>query len=145
LVFGVLHTLSHVLKATAHNYVGIDADSLSEYLFPAQFSGLLYVSSHAEFTLGGIDSVFRANLTQWLGSARDYAGRCSFDPVCSTSGGACSACLYPKFGCGYFNRTLSRAFLYGGVVQGYSKLLIGYWSPEVTYESNELRKRKADL
>lgn len=144
LIFGVIHTLSHVLKATAHNYVGIDADALSEYLFPAQFSGLLYVSSHTEFTLGGIDSVFRANLTQWLGSAWEYAGRCSFDPVCSTSGGACSACLYPKFGCGYFNRTLSRAFLYGGVIQGYGRSLIGYWSPEVTNESNGLRKVNSD-
>jgi hypothetical protein len=100
LVFGVLHTISHVLKATAHRYVGTDADSLAEYLFPAHTAGLLYVSSHVEFTLGGIDSVFRGNLTQWLGSARDYAGRCSFDPVCARSGGACSACLYPKFGCG---------------------------------------------
>lgn len=80
LVFGVLHTISHVLKATAHRYVGIDADSIAEYLFPAHCAGLLYASSHVEFTLGGIDSVFRANLTQWLGSARDYADQCSLIP-----------------------------------------------------------------
>lgn len=139
LAFGVLHTIAHVLKATAHKYVGIDADSLAEYLFPSHSAGLLYVSSHVEFTLGGIDSVFRANLTQWLGSARDYAGRCCFDPVCARAGGACSACLYPKFGCGYFNRTLSRTFLFGGYVPGRPQPLEGYWSSNVVAASEKLR------
>jgi hypothetical protein len=139
LVFGVVHTLSHVLKATAHRYVGIDGDSLAEYLFPGHFAGLLYVSTHVEFTLGGIDSVFPSNLTQWLGSARDYAGRCSFDPVCSDShGGACLACLYPKFGCMHFNRTLSRAFLFGGQVLGRPESIVGFWSPQVVQESEKL-------
>ena len=63
LVFGVIHTLSHVLKATAYRYVGIDGDAVSEYLFPAHLAGLLYASAHVEFTLGGIDSVFRSNMT----------------------------------------------------------------------------------
>jgi len=141
LMFGLLHTMSHVLKATAHRYVGIDNDSLAEYLFPAHASGLLYVSSHVEFTLGGIDSVFRSNMTQWLASARDYASKCSFDPICSRTGGACLACLYPKFGCGYFNRTLSRSFLFGGDIQGRAKPLIGYWSREVTEKTNELAEQ----
>lgn len=138
LLFGVLHTMSHVLKATAHNYVGIDADSLAEYLFPAHGSGLLYVSSHVEFTLGGMDSVFRSNLTQWLASARDYAGQCSFDPVCRRSGGACLACLYPKFGCGYFNRTVSRSFLLGGEVPGREHAVIGFWDKRVAEEAERL-------
>jgi len=142
LVFGVLHTMSHVLKATAHRYVGIDGDALAEYLFPAHQAGLLYVSNHVEFTLGGIDSVFRANMTQWLGSARDYASRCSFDPVCSNSGGACLACLYPKFGCAHFNRTVSRAFLFGGNVIGFERPLVGFWSAAVTEQTAELRQRE---
>lgn len=132
LAFGLLHTVSHVLKATAHRYVGIDGDSLAEYLFPAFGSGLLYASTHVEFTLGGVDAVFRSNLTQWLGSARDFADQCSFDPVCAQSGGACLACLYPKFGCAHFNRTVSRSFLFGGRVPGYDGELVGFWSPEVT-------------
>jgi hypothetical protein len=142
LSFGVLHTLSHVLKATAHRYVGIDGDALSEYLFPAHSAGLLYVSTHVEFTLGGIDSVFRSNLLQWFGSARDYAGRCSFDPVCSSSGGACLACLYPKFGCTHFNRTVSRAFLFGGMVSGRLEPIIGYWSLEVKQSTEALLANK---
>jgi hypothetical protein len=139
LAFGVIHTLSHVLKATAYRYVGIDGDALSEYLFPAHLAGLLYASAHVEFTLGGIDSVFRSNMTQWLGSARDYAGRCSFDPVCSTSGGACLACLYPKFGCAHFNRTVSRAFLFGGKVSGRAQSVTGFWSPAVAKQAEQLR------
>jgi hypothetical protein len=138
LVFGMIHTLSHVLKATAHRYVGIDGDALAEYLFPVHGAGLLYVSNHVEFTLGGIDSVFRSNLTQWLGSARDYASRCSFDPVCSTSGGACLACLYPKFGCAHFNRSLSRAFLFGGSVPGRAEPVIGFWSPSVAAKAAQI-------
>lgn len=132
LVFGVLHSVSHILKATAQRYVGIDSDTLAEYLFPAHLAGLLYVSTHVEFTLGGIDSVIRSNLTQWLGSARDYAGHCSFDPVCSRAGGACPVCLYPKFGCDYFNRTVSRAFLFGGEVRGRTNPVVGYWTAAVS-------------
>ncbi len=139
-LFGVLHSVSHVLKATAHRYVGMDGDSLAEYLFPAHSTGLVYVSSHVAFTMGGIDSVFRANLRQWLGSAREYAGQCSFDPVCSHAGGACSACLYPKFGCSYFNRTVSRSFLFGGKVLGLAEPIVGLWQPEVTSEAALLRQ-----
>lgn len=141
LAFGVLHTLSHVLKVTAHRYVGIDADALAEYLFPGHMAGLLYASSQVTFTLGGIDAVFRSNLTQWLGSARDYAGVCSFDPVCESSGGACLACLYPKFGCAYFNRTVSRAFLVGGQVVGREQPLEGFWSAKVSHLMDEMRSR----
>jgi hypothetical protein len=140
LLFGVLHTTSHVLKATAHRYVGIDGDALAEYLFPAHQAGLLYVSNHVEFTLGGIDSVFRSNMSQWLGSARDYASRCSFDPVCSNAGGACLACLYPKFGCAHFNRTVSRAFLFGGKVSGLENPLVGFWSAAVSEQTRQMRQ-----
>ena len=139
LLFGVLHTVTHILKATAHRYVGIDGDSLAEYLFPAHGAGLLYVSAMVEFTLGGIDSVFRSNLGQWLGSARDFAGRCSFDPVCSQDGGACHACLYPKFGCAHYNRTISRSFLFGGGVKGIQRTLEGFWMPSVAKRTENLK------
>lgn len=145
LSFAVLHTISHVLKATAHRYVGIDSDALTEYLFPAHAAGLLYVSSHQEFTLGGVDAVFRANLTQWLGSARDYAGRCSFDPVCSDTGGACMACLFPKFGCSHFNRTVSRAYLFGGMVDGRHDPVVGFWSVEAANAAAVLRGPSAPM
>lgn len=139
LIFGVVHSIAHVLQQTAHRYVGMDADSLAEYLFPAHLSGLLYIASHVKFTLGGLESIFRANLGQLLASAREYAQQCSFDPVCAQSGGACLACIYPKFGCAHFNRTVSRAFLFGGGVAGRSEPLIGFWDPKVLDLSSALR------
>lgn len=139
LVFGVLHSVSHVLKGTAHRFVGLDGDSLAEYLFPAHVSGLLYASRFVDFTLGGIDAAVKSNLRQWLGSARDFAGQCSFDPVCSKSGGACLACMFPKFGCAYFNRTVSRAFLFGGKVNGFAGRMEGYWSRAIADETIALR------
>ncbi|MCP5003365.1 MAG: DUF1998 domain-containing protein [Planctomycetes bacterium] len=144
MIFGLLHTMSHALKATAYQYVGIDQDSLAEYLFPAHAAGLLYASSHVEFTLGGIDAVFRANLSQWLGTIRDFANNCPFDPVCSRAGGACLACLYTKFGCNYFNRSLSRAFLFGGHVKGLTNNIIGFWSHKVTDETIKLKENTAN-
>lgn len=142
LVFGVLHTVSHVLKATADRFVGLDGDSLAEYLFPSVGAGLLYASRFVQFTLGGIDSAFKSNLRQWLGSARDYAGQCAFDPVCATAGGACLACLYPKFGCAYFNRTVSRAFLFGGVITGRERRVEGYWSAAVKDAVRDLKPQQ---
>ncbi len=143
LLFGLLHSISHVLKATAHLYVGVDADSIAEYLFAQHQTGMLYVSSHVEFNLGGMSSVFRSNMTQWLGSCRDFAIRCSFDPVCIDGGGACLACLYTKFGCGYFNRTLSRAFLMGGFAKGREARLVGYWEPRTVELAETLRRGAA--
>ena len=51
LIFGVLHTVSHVLKATAHRYVGIDDDSLAEYLFPLTSLGfcMLHLMSRSHW------------------------------------------------------------------------------------------------
>lgn len=132
LLFGLIHSLSHVLKAAAHRFVGMDSDTVAEYLFPAHLSGILYVAAHVQFTLGGMDSLFRSNLGQLLTTAHAYAGQCAFDPVCAEAGGACLACVYPKFGCSYFNRTVSRSFLFGGSVAGHGTPLVGYWDPEVT-------------
>lgn len=140
MIFGVLHTISHALMATANQYVGIDQDALAEYLFPVHAAGLLYASSHVKFTLGGIDAVFRSNLSLWIGTVRDFSNSCSFDPVCSHSGGACLACLYTKFGCNYFNRNLSRSLLFGGHVKGVKKEISGFWSHEVTDASERMQK-----
>lgn len=144
IIFGLLHSVSHILMVTAHQYVGIDKDALAEYLFPAYSSGIVYASSHVEFTLGGIDAVFRSSLEQWLGTAKEFANNCSFDPVCSDDGGACMACLYTKFGCNYFNRSLSRAYLFGGSINGFDNNIIGFWSKDVT-DATKLLKKNAGI
>lgn len=129
--FGLLHSLSHLFLASAGSYVGFQTDSLSEYLFPVAGTGLLYASGNKEFTLGGIVSVFQQNLRQWLDGVRETAFRCLLDPVCHHKGGACHACLYLRFSCRHFNRTISRAFLIGGHVPGYPTPITGYWSTRV--------------
>jgi hypothetical protein len=103
---------------------------------------MLFASAQVQFTLGGIDSVFRSALGQWLANARDFAGRCSFDPVCTHAGGACLACLFTKFGCAHFNRTLSRSFLFGGEITGFgSKPIQGFWTPSIAVATSLLKSR----
>jgi hypothetical protein len=137
--FGLLHSLSHLFLASAGSYVGFQTDSLSEYLFPASGTGLLYASGNKEFTLGGIVSVFQQNLRQWLEGVRETALRCLLDPVCHQKGGACHACLYLRFSCRHFNRTISRAFLIGGRVPGHPTPVAGYWSPRIRARAATLR------
>jgi len=52
--------------------------------------------------------------------------------------------LYPKFGCSYFNRTVSRAFLYGGQILGHSKPVKGFWEVGVAEFASDLKKDSSD-
>lgn len=138
--FGLLHSLSHMLINAAIAQVGFEADSLSEYLFPVAGAGVLFASGHQQFTLGGIVSAFQLNLGYWLNSAFEAAQRCMYDPLCTTHGGACHACSYLRFSCQHFNRTVSRSFLVGGLVEGIAdRPVIGYWSPQVRARAATLR------
>jgi hypothetical protein len=139
LLFGLLHSLSHMLIMAARTHVGFDADSLGEYLFPISGSGVIYATGHQQFTLGGIVSAFKMNLTLWLDGTYEAAQRCIFNPLCRTRGGACHACSHLRFSCPHFNRTQSRAFLVGGPVVGLEKELVGYWSPKVYKRAHSLK------
>ncbi len=140
LLFGLLHSLSHMLIMAARTHVGFEADSLGEYLFPISASGVIYATGHQQFTLGGIVSAFKMNLTLWLDGTHEAAQRCIFNPLCRTRGGACHACAHLRFSCPHFNRTQSRAFLVGGPVVGLQKELIGYWSPRVYQRARSLKE-----
>ncbi len=137
--FGLLHSLSHMLINAATAQVGFEPDSLAEYLFPVAGAGVIYASGHQEFTLGGIVSAFHLNLTYWLTSAYDLAQRCMYDPLCNVRGGACHACSYLRFSCPHFNRTISRAFLTGGPVEGLDQPVVGYWSPQLRDRAKSLQ------
>lgn len=137
-LFGLLHSVSHVLLLAGVSHVGFEADSISEYLFPVAGAGVLYAGGHEEFTLGAIVSAFRANLSLWLESALEQAQRCIYDPVCHSLGGACHACTYVRFSCPHFNRTVSRSFLIGGPVQGLSSNVVGYWTSAVRQRADRL-------
>lgn len=132
-LFGLLHSLIHMLIIAASALVGFEADSLGEYLFPIAGAGVIYAAGHQEFTLGAIVSAFRMNLSYWLSAAYEAAQRCIYDPLCKSRGAACHACSYLRFSCPHFNRTLSRSFLLGGSVSGLPHDIVGYWSTN-TYD-----------
>lgn len=143
-LFGVLHSISHMLIIAATTQVGFEADSLSEYLFPIAGAGVIYATGHQEFTLGSIVSAFRMNLDYWLKTTYESAQRCIYDPLCKSQGGACHACSYLRFSCPHFNRTLSRSFLLGGPVAGLPRDVVGYWSTQ-TYNRAIKLKQKVDI
>jgi hypothetical protein len=139
LLFGLLHSVSHMLIMAAGTHVGFEADSLGEYLFPVSSAGVIYATGHQQFTLGGIVSAFKMNLSLWLDASYEAAQRCIYNPLCRTRGGACHACAHLRFSCPHFNRTQSRAFLVGGPMIGLEKELIGYWSPRVYQRAQALK------
>lgn len=115
-VLGLVHSMAHrAMKALAVR-CGLNVDSLAEYLFPANCAFLIYANTRSEFTLGGLEHVFRFDLVDAL-TELDGESRCVFDPPCRRSfGGACAACLYvSEVACARFNTVLDRNLLFGAL------------------------------
>lgn len=117
-ILGLLHSLTHGALRAARNGSGYDLHSLVEYLFPADLSALIFVSSRKDFTMGGLQALYQYGLQPWLGEAAISSVTCVFDPVCSEQGGSCHGCLQLPLGCQTFNHGISRAYLHGGTVFG---------------------------
>ena len=115
-VLGLLHTVAHLLMRSAKQGSGYDVNSLMEYIFPADLSFLIYVSSTTDYTTGGLLSLFRHNLPEWFETANIDSLNCLYDPVCSQGGGSCHGCTQKPIGCETFNHGLSRAYIHGGLV-----------------------------
>ncbi|GAA2818684.1 hypothetical protein [Crossiella cryophila] len=113
-VLGLVHSMSHRFMKALAVRCGLHIDSLSEYLFPSAAAFLIYANSRNEFTLGGIEHVFRYDLDAAL-TELDADPRCVFDPPCRRSfGGACATCLYTsEVACERFNTELDRNKLFG--------------------------------
>ncbi|KYP80105.1 hypothetical protein AYW79_11945 [Ferroacidibacillus organovorans] len=131
--FRLLHTILHLLLQAGKSVLGLDIDSISEYLFPSALSGAIYVSKLQGGGMGALVSAFESDLSRWLRNAYDKSQSCLYDPVCHEHGGACHACQYVKFSCRYFNHGLSRNLLTGGIIPDYDKYhtFIGYYSSKV--------------
>ncbi|MGH7743466.1 MAG: hypothetical protein ACREQ5_01400 [Candidatus Dormibacteria bacterium] len=115
-VLGLVHSMAHrAMKALAVR-CGLNVDSLAEYLFPSNCAFLIYANTRSEFTLGGLEHVFRFDLHDAL-TELDAENRCVFDPPCRRSfGGACAACLYvSEVACARFNTVLNRNLLFGAL------------------------------
>jgi hypothetical protein len=114
LVFGLLHTLSHLCVRRAAMLCGLDRDSLSEYVLPKSLSFVVYSSHRFGATIGALTALFEQSLVEWLTQVMD-SRRCVYDPVCADSGGNCHACTHlSEISCQFFNLNLGRSFVFGG-------------------------------
>lgn len=130
--FRLLHSYIHGLFEAGKAIIGLDIDSLSEYLFPTALSGAIYVSKLQGGGMGALISAFENDLTRWMNGLYEKINTCLYDPVCHQHSGACHACMFLKFSCRYFNRGLTRNMLIGGKIQDYNENeIIGYFDPRV--------------
>ncbi len=114
LVFGLMHTLSHLCIRQAALLCGLDRTSLSEYILPRALTFGLYCNHRFGATIGALTSLFEQSLEEWLKQVKDNR-RCVYDPVCLNHGGNCHACTHlAETSCRFFNLNLSRTFLFGG-------------------------------
>lgn len=131
MVFGLLHTLSHLSVRQAALLCGLDRTSLSEYLLPRALTFALYCNHRFGATIGALTALFEQSLAEWLNAIRQTR-RCVYDPVCRDSTGNCHACSHlAETSCRFFNLNLSRAFLFGGQDKELGDLSVGYLDPSL--------------
>lgn len=133
MTFKLLHSYVHCLFQAGKTILGLDIDSLSEYLFPSALSGVIYVSKLQGGGMGALISAFDNDLPRWLEGVYDKSNTCLYDPVCHQHTGACHACMFLKFSCNHFNHGLSRNLLIGGKYPDYDERtpIVGYFSQNI--------------
>lgn len=115
-VYELIHSTSHALMNTASEQCGLDNDSISELILPNVPAIILYAKSMEHFALGGMFTLFKTRINDWVADTKDYVENCIYDPACRTSegGAACHACMHvAEFTCEYYNQTLDRRVLIG--------------------------------
>lgn len=131
MVFGLLHTLSHLCVRQAALLCGLDRTSLSEYLMPRTLTFAIYCNHRFGATIGALTALFEQSLAEWLNAVRT-ARRCVYDPVCRERESSCHACTHlAETSCRFFNLNLGRSFLFGGQDRLLDKNLIGYLDPSL--------------
>ena len=126
MVFGLLHTLSHLAVRQAALLCGLDRTSLSEYILPQALTFVLYGNHRFGATIGALASLFEQSLNEWLRSIGE-ADRCVYDPVCGDRGGNCHACTHlAETSCRFFNLNLGRSLLFGGNDPELDNISVGY-------------------
>lgn len=129
LTFQLIHTQMHTLLSAGKSILGLDVDSMSEYIFPSALAGAIYVSKLQGGGMGTLIAAFDNDMERWLRNTYEKSQICIYDPICKGQRGACHACSYLKFSCQCFNRGLSRNLIIGGNVGKH--LIKGYLSKEV--------------
>ncbi len=132
MVFGLLHTFSHLSVRKAALLCGLDRTSLSEYVLPCALTFALYCNHRFGATIGALAALFEQSLAEWLGQIYTATRRCVYDPVCTDQGGTCHACTHlAETSCRFFNLNLGRAFLFGGRDPELGEIQIGYFDPSL--------------
>lgn len=115
-VFGLVHTISHMLMRSAASLAGIDRTGLAEYVFP-RIGALVIYNSNTVFNLGGLTTLYEEELLGLIEKTRldPLAKDCVYDPVCREQwNSSCHACTHlGEMACSFFNRGMSRDFLFG--------------------------------
>lgn len=131
MVFGLLHTFSHLAVRQAALLCGLDRTSLSEYLLPRTLTFALYCNHRFGATIGALTALFEQSLTEWLNLVKETQ-RCVYDPVCRERAGNCHACTHlAETSCRFFNLNLSRAFLFGGYDDILGEIPVGFFDPSL--------------
>ncbi|MEO3946216.1 hypothetical protein [Gorillibacterium sp. CAU 1737] len=143
MTFRLLHSFSHGLFQAGKAILGLDIDSLSEYLFPSSLAAAIYVTKLEGGGMGALTAAFDNDLSRWIRGVYEKVNTCLYDPVCHEHTGACHACMYLKFSCTHFNHGLTRNLLIDGVDPDYdlNRPIIGYFSPLV---DEQLKKWGSD-
>lgn len=126
MVFGALHTLSHLGLRGAALLCGLDQTSMAEYVLPSALTFAIYSSHRFGATIGAFTALYEQSLVEWLDQVLG-GRRCVYDPVCANHGGDCHACTHiGEISCQYFNLNLGRVFLFGGWDPELGEIQVGY-------------------
>jgi len=138
MVFGLLHTMSHLFVRRASLLCGLDRTSLAEYVLPRALTFAIYCRHRQGATIGALTSLFDSSLAEWLSQILSDTRRCIYDPVCHQQhGGNCHACTHlAETSCRFFNLNLGRSFLFGGRDDELERIHVGYFDPSLSQEAN---------
>ena len=138
MVFGLLHTMSHLFVRRASLLCGLDRTSLAEYVLPRALTFAVYCGHSQGATIGALASIFEQSMAEWLSQILSDTRRCLYDPVCHQQhGGNCHACTHlAETSCRFFNLNLGRAFLFGGSDDELGRIHMGYFDPNLNQETN---------
>ena len=127
-VYGLIHSLSHLMVKAAAELCGLNKDSISEYIFPGIPAIMIYCQNSQGFNLGALFNVFEAYFDKWITNAATKADKCVFDPICIERYKACTGCLFlNEVSCQHFNQDLNRRLVIGYFDKIKKKKTYGFW------------------
>jgi hypothetical protein len=135
-VYLLLHSLAHQAMHSLADVSGLDRDALGEYIFPADFSFVIYRKGMTP-DLGNVSAMWRNHGADFLRRTLDpRLLRCGSGSLCDTRGGACPACIMiAEVSCITSNQLLSRASLRGGPAPNWEPSgaapLVGFYDPSI--------------